>query len=106
MKRILFAALVLLLAAAPLSAQKRAETKLYNKTLAKPSVTAFDKFLKKYPSSVYAEDILARRDTLLNISPYDLAQARSIAAGLLEGSAEFLAVADRREAVDLSLIHI
>ena len=100
MKRILLAALVLLLAAAPLSAQKRAETKLYNKTLEKPSVAAFDKFLKKYPSSVYAEDILARKDTLLNISPYDLAQARSIAAGLLDGPGEFLAIADRREAVD------
>jgi len=100
MKRILLAALVLLLAAAPLSAQKRAETKLYNKTLEKPSVAAFDKFLKKYPSSLYAEDILARKDTLLNISPYDLAQARSIAAGLLDGPGEFLAIADRREAVD------
>ena len=100
MKRILLAALVLLIAAAPLSAQKRAETKLYDKTIAKPSVAAFDKFLKKYPASVYAEDILARRDTLLNISPYDLEQARSIAAGLLDGTGDFLAVADRREAVD------
>lgn len=100
MKRILLAALVLLIAAAPLSAQKRAETKLYDKTIAKPSVAAFNKFLKKYPASVYAEDILARRDTLLNISPYDLEQARSIAAGLLDGTGDFLAVADRREAVD------
>ena len=100
MKRILTAALVLLLAAAPLAAQKKAETKLYDKTIAKPSLAAFDKVLKKYPSSVYAEDILARKDTLLNISPYDMEQARSIAGGLLDGSAEFLAIADRREAVD------
>jgi hypothetical protein len=100
MKRILTAALVLLLAAAPLFAQKKAETKLYDKTLAKPSLEAFDKFLKKYPSSVYAEDILARKDTLLNISPYDMAQAAAIAAPLLPEDTEFLAIADRREAVD------
>ena len=100
MRKLLTAALVLLLAAAPLSAQKRAETKLYQKTLSKPSVEAFDKFLKKYPSSVYAEDILARKDTLLNISPYDEAQAKRIASGLLPGGIEFRALADRREAVD------
>ena len=100
MRKLLTAALVLLLAAAPLSAQKRAETKLYQKTLSKPTLEAFDKFLKKYPSSVYAEDILARKDTLLNISPYDEAQAERIAAELLPGGIEFRALADRREAVD------
>ena len=100
MKRILTAALALLLAAAPLCAQKKAETKLYDKTIARPSLAAFDKFLKKYPSSVYAEDILARKDTLLNISPYDMVQAAAIAAPLLPEDTEFLAIADRREAVD------
>ena len=100
MKRLLTAALVLLLAAAPLAAQKKAETKLYGKTIAKPSLAAFNKFLKKYPSSVYAEDILARKDTLLNISPYDMVQAAAIAAPLLPEDTDFLAIADRREAVD------
>ena len=100
MKKTLTAALLLLLAAAPLSAQKRAETKLYQKTLSKPSVEAFDKFLKRYPTSVYAEDILARKDTLLNISPYDEKQAREIVAGLLPAGSGALAIADRREAVD------
>ena len=100
MRKLLFAALSLLLFAAPLSAQKKAETKLYGKTLSKPSLEAFDKFLKKYPSSVYAPDILARKDTLLNISPYDEAQAAAIAGRFLPGSAEFRAIADRREAVD------
>ncbi len=100
MRRILTAALALLLAASPLLAQKKAETKLYDKTLAKPSVEAFDKFLKKYPSSVYAPDILARKDTLLNISPYDGAQAAAIAGPLLPDGAAFRAIADRREAVD------
>ena len=96
MRKILTVAFVLLLAAAPLSAQNKAETKLYNKTLSKPSVAAFDKFLKKYPSSVYAADILARKDTLLNISPYSEAQAAAIAAERLPGSAELRAVLPRR----------
>jgi len=100
MKKLLFAALLLLLAAAPLAAQKKAETKLYDKTIATPSLTAFDKFLKKYPNSVYAPDILARRDTLLNITPYDMAQAAAIAAELLPGTVQVRAIADRREAVD------
>ena len=100
MKKTLTAALLLLLAAAPLSAQKRAETKLYQKTLSKPSVEAFDKFLKRYPTSVYAEEILARKDTLLNISPYDERQAAAIAAERLPAGIEVRALADRREAVD------
>ena len=79
-----------------LGAQTKAETKLYNKTLSKASVEAFDKFLKKYPSSVYAADILARKDTLLNISPYSEAQAAAIAAELLPGGVKMLAIADRR----------
>ncbi|MBP5625522.1 MAG: hypothetical protein J6W98_01235 [Bacteroidales bacterium] len=100
MRKILPVAFALLLAAAPLSAQTKAETKLYNKTLSKASLEAFDKFLKKYPSSVYAADIAARKDTLLNISPYSEAQAAAIAAELLPGGASFRAIADRREAVD------
>ena len=100
MRKLLFAALALLLAAAPLCAQKKAETKLYGKTLSKPSLEAFDKFLKKYPSSVYAPDILARKDTLLNISPYDEVQAAAIAGRFLPGGAQIRAIADRREAVD------
>ena len=96
MKKILTAAFLLTLAAAPLSAQTKAETKLYNKTLSKPTVAAFDKFLKKYPSSVYAADILARKDTLLNISPYSEAQAAAIAAELLPGGVKMLAIAGLR----------
>jgi len=100
MRKTLTAALALLLAAAPLFAQSKAETKLYNKTLSKASVEAFDKFLKKYPSSVYAAEIAARKDTLLNISPYSEEQAAAIAAELLPGGVALRAVADRREAVD------
>jgi len=48
-----------------LSAQTAAETKLYTKTMKKPSVKAYDKFLSKYPSSAYSEEILLLRDTEL-----------------------------------------
>ena len=100
MRNILTAALALLLAAAPLCAQKKAETKLYRKTVEQPSVAAFDRFLKKYPASVYAGDILARKDTLLNISPYDAVQAAAIAEEFLPAGTPVRAMAERREAVD------
>ena len=45
-----------------LSAQTPAETKLYNKTMKKPSVKAYDKFLKKYPDAFYSREILLLRD--------------------------------------------
>lgn len=99
-RRILVAAVILAAASLPALAQTKAETKLYSKTLAKPSLTAYDKFLKKYPSSVYSDDISARKDTLLNITPYSEQQAADIIAPLLPDGAEFKAIADRREAVD------
>lgn len=86
--------------ACPAGAQKKAETKLYNKTLAKPSLAAFDKFLKKYPSSVYSDDILARKDTLLNISPYDMAAAEDILGSFIPGGSGILAFAVRSEGID------
>ena len=100
MRKFLTAALVVVLTAAPLSAQKRAETRLYQKTLGKPSVEAFDKFLKRYPTSVYAADILARKDTLLNISPYDAQQAAAIAADFVSAGSNVLALAARSEGID------
>ncbi len=47
------------------AAQTKAETDLYNKTLKKPTVKAFDKFLKKYPESVYAPELMTMRDSTL-----------------------------------------
>lgn len=44
--------------------QSKAETSLYTKTLAKPSVKAADKFLKKFPESVYAPVIRHLKDSL------------------------------------------
>ncbi|MBR1405428.1 MAG: hypothetical protein IJ578_00635 [Bacteroidales bacterium] len=61
------AAAVLLQVAAPggLFAQTPTETKLYNKTMKKPSVKAYDKFLKKFPDAFYSQEILRLRDTEL-----------------------------------------
>ena len=63
MKRLFSAFALIVLSTAMLSAQTPAETKLYNKTLKKPSVKAYDKFLNKYPSSVYSLEILTLRDS-------------------------------------------
>ena len=90
---------LLVLACGSASAQKKAETKLYNKTIGNPSLAAFDKFLKKYPESVYAPSILGKKDTLLNVSPYTMEDAARIASDFLPG-AEFKAWGVRKEAVD------
>lgn len=47
------------------AAQTKGETSLYTKTLKKPSVKAAEKFLKKYPASVYAPQVVRMRDSLL-----------------------------------------
>lgn len=56
---------LLFMPAVQLSAQSRSETNLYKKTIKKPSVKAADKFLKKYPSSVYSVRIQQMKDSLL-----------------------------------------
>lgn len=83
-----------------LAAQTKTETKNYNKAVSKPSLKAYDNFLKKYPNSVYAADIAARKDTLLNISPYSEAQARELIGAFLPQDAPALAFAVRKDAVD------
>lgn len=103
MNRILkFLLCAVLLAAAPAGAfsQTKAETRQYNKAVGKPSVQAFDRFLKKYPSSVYAAEISARRDTLLSISPYSSAEAEAVMSEFMPDDALFLAFPDRKDAVD------
>lgn len=80
-------------------AQTKAETKLYQKTVFKPSVASFDKFLKKYPSSVYAAEIQARKDTLLIISPYTLADAGQIVSEYMPGY-KVKALAWRSDGID------
>lgn len=63
MKRLLTA---LALIALPLAAgaQTKAEISLYAKTVKKPTVKNAEKFLKKYPSSVYAPKVIRLRDSL------------------------------------------
>lgn len=98
--KFLLCAALLLAASTGAYSQTKAETKQYNKAVGKPSVQAFDRFLKKYPSSVYAAEISARRDTLLSISPYSSAEAEAILSEYLPSGALFLAFPDRKDAVD------
>ena len=65
----------LFLSAAPLGAQTRQETSLYTRTLRKPTVKNAERFLKKYPSSVYAPKIVRLRDSLVffSLDPEDAA---------------------------------
>ena len=99
MKRILSIA-VLVLLWLPSFCQTKAETRQYDKAVAAGDIKSFDKFLKKYPASVYADDILARKDTILNITPYSIDDAWGIALPYVGEKALFKAVPLRREAVD------
>lgn len=98
--RIILSLSFLFLSAFPVFSQTRAETRQYGKTVAAGDVKSFDKFLKKYPDSVYAPDILARKDTLLNITPYSLFDAEGIAGPFAGENALFKAVPSRKDAVD------
>lgn len=49
-------------------AQSKAETSLYKKTLAKGNMKALDKFLSKYPQSVYAPKVQQMKDSLLYLA--------------------------------------
>ena len=48
-------------------AQTKGETRQFGKVVANPTMKSVEKFLKKYPSSVYAPDILNIRDSLIRI---------------------------------------
>ncbi len=78
--RLIFLALALCLCI-DAAAQTPAETKLYNKTLAKPTVKALNKFLTKYPGSVYAVEIMTLRDSTLfaSVDKEDAAAVRAFA---------------------------
>lgn len=100
MKRLICMTVFVTLLCGGMAAQTRSETKSYEKAIAKPSLKAYDKFLKKYPSSVYAGDISARRDTLLSISPYGFDQAAKIFADFVPNDGESRAFGFRKNAVD------
>ena len=50
-----------------LQAQKKSETKLYKTVMAQGDTVAFNKFLAKYPKSVYAAAVQAKKDSLILI---------------------------------------
>ncbi|HIT47327.1 MAG TPA: hypothetical protein IAC35_05675 [Candidatus Cryptobacteroides merdipullorum] len=97
--KVLLCAALLMVSAAGVRSQTKAESRLYTRTTEKPSLEAFDKFLKRFPNSVYAAEISARKDTLLNISPYGEAEAEAILAGFAPG-ALYKVFPERKEAVD------
>lgn len=97
--KVLLCAALFLASAAGAYSQTKAESRLYSRTIEKPSLEAFDKFLKRFPNSVYAAEISARKDTLLNISPYGEAEAEAILAGFAPG-ALYKVFPERKEAVD------
>lgn len=82
------------------NAQSKTETRQYNKTMASPTLASCRKFLTKFPSSVYAEAVHAKLDTLLNVSPYSPEEAASIAAGFLPEGSSLRAFGYRKDAVD------
>lgn len=63
--RMIIAVMGLLLLPLGMNAQSKAEKKLYGKTVKDFSVQSADKFLKKYPKSVYAPRITEMKDSLL-----------------------------------------
>ena len=79
----LLAAVLLLCAGVPSTAQSKKETKLYEKAVQSRTAAACNKFLKKFPSSVYMPEICALRDTLLSISPISADEEFDILNGLL-----------------------
>ncbi len=83
--------LALLMLPLCLGAQSKAETKLYGKTIGKPSIKAADKFLKKYHNSVYAPKVISLKDSLLmveftkaNVSLISKADAKAVAGSAID----------------------
>lgn len=60
------------------SVPTKAETKLYGKTVSKPSVKACNKFLKTYPQSVYAGQLTDLRDSLVFFAETDRSDAIAV----------------------------
>lgn len=81
------------------ASQTSAETRQYNKIVKKASVALIDNFLKKYPNSTYTEDLVARRDTLLSITPYSNEEAKEIMSQFIT-EAEYHSFPVREEGID------
>lgn len=98
MKRKIFIAALLLtaLSAAPAFSQSKGETKLYNSTIAKGTLKAYNKFLGKYPNSVYAPKISRILDSI-NYSGVNKEELSAV-AGYLRSypNSAFFAEAEQR----------
>ncbi len=90
-------------------AQKKSETKLFKSVMAKEDTVSLNKFLAKYPKSVYATGVQAKKDSLIksyNTTIYSADQANSLfkSATGLNGQAaagkEFIACSQRKNNVE------
>ncbi len=97
--------LLSLICITPTFAQKKGETKLFNTTIAKGDTLSFNKFLAKYPKSVYAPIIQAKKDSLIksyNTTSLSKEEAASIfkanvtAAANSESGVSFLALSGKK----------
>ena len=84
-------AAMLLIFPLSLGAQTKAETSLYGKTVRNFSIKAADKFLKKYPNSVYAPEVMHLKDSVLmaqyiaaNVSTLSHDAAMAVAGGAVD----------------------
>ena len=110
MKRIcilLLAATALMLPGFSSSAQTKGETSMYNKTVKKPTVKAAEKFLKKYPASVYAANVVRLRDSLVffALRPDDAAGVQAFRKAYPDSPFRDLADARIREHNTSSISH-
>ncbi len=65
MRKILSILALCLCAFVNVLAQTQEESEMYDKTVKKPNVRSLEKFLEKYPESVYTQDVVRLRDSVL-----------------------------------------
>ena len=78
-------------------AQKKSETKLFKTVMAKGDTVSFNKFLSKYPNSVYTKIIRAKKDSLIksyNTTIYSAEEACSIFKSAVQLPSSFAAGKD------------
>ncbi len=88
---ILLTALFAFTQQAPLYGQKKAETKLYKSVVAKGDTLSYNKFLAKYPKSVYANEIRQLKEELIrsyNTSSLSIPEAEEIVKSTLSELAQ------------------
>lgn len=66
-------------------AQSSREKKAYERTVEKATIKSYTDFLKKYPESVFSEEISSRLDTALNVSPLSGSSATALLRAIMKG---------------------